>query len=285
MTALAHHPFGPYQAHQSTKLRILSLGAGVQSTTLALMAAHGVIGPMPDYAIFADTGAEPAAVYEHLKWLRGGNVLPFPVHVIKKGEMKADLAEKYDPNSPKRFTSVPFFLESGGMGRRQCTKEYKVEPLMHEMRRLAGYRPRQRIPAATVEVWIGISTDELGRVRSAYDAKWQWNRWPLIEQRMDRAACLAWLKRHGYPEPPKSACSFCPYHSNALWRELRAHHPEAWAEAVEVDTMMRANGPTRGMKNLEYVHRSLKPLAEANLNEPDPRQGGFLDECEGMCGL
>jgi hypothetical protein len=37
-------------------LRVLSLGAGVQSTTLALMAAHGEIGPMPDCAIFADTG-------------------------------------------------------------------------------------------------------------------------------------------------------------------------------------------------------------------------------------
>ncbi len=30
------------------RLRVLSLGAGVQSTTLALMAAHGTIGPMPD---------------------------------------------------------------------------------------------------------------------------------------------------------------------------------------------------------------------------------------------
>lgn len=45
------------------RLRVLSLGAGVQSTTLVLMAAHGVVGPMPDCAIFADTGWEPKAVY------------------------------------------------------------------------------------------------------------------------------------------------------------------------------------------------------------------------------
>ena len=37
----------PDQA-SSIRLRVLSLGAGVQSTTLALMAAHGEIGPMPD---------------------------------------------------------------------------------------------------------------------------------------------------------------------------------------------------------------------------------------------
>ena len=48
------------------RLRALSLGAGVQSTTLALMASHGEIGPMPDCAIFADTGWEPQAVYDHL---------------------------------------------------------------------------------------------------------------------------------------------------------------------------------------------------------------------------
>lgn len=60
------------------RLRALLLGAGVQSTTLALMAAHGEIGPMPDCAIFADTHWEPKAVYDHLNWLMSPNVLPFP---------------------------------------------------------------------------------------------------------------------------------------------------------------------------------------------------------------
>lgn len=50
-------------APSAIRLRALSLGAGVQSTTMALMAAHGEIQPMPDCAIFADTGWEPKAVY------------------------------------------------------------------------------------------------------------------------------------------------------------------------------------------------------------------------------
>lgn len=37
-------------------IRILSLGAGVQSSTLALMIAAGGVAPI-DAAIFADTGA------------------------------------------------------------------------------------------------------------------------------------------------------------------------------------------------------------------------------------
>ncbi len=39
----------------------LSLGAGVQSSTLALMYASGELSPMPAGAIFADTQAEPAS--------------------------------------------------------------------------------------------------------------------------------------------------------------------------------------------------------------------------------
>ncbi len=59
---------------------ILSLGAGVQSSTMALMAKHGEINPMPDAAIFSDVGAEPKSVYEYLDWLEGE--LPFPVYRV-----------------------------------------------------------------------------------------------------------------------------------------------------------------------------------------------------------
>ena len=40
----------------------LSLGAGVQSSTLALMMEKG-LAPKPDYAIFSDTQGEPKASY------------------------------------------------------------------------------------------------------------------------------------------------------------------------------------------------------------------------------
>lgn len=49
-------------------IRTLSLGAGVQSTTIYLLACEGVIPPF-DAAIFADTGWEPRRVYEHLERL------------------------------------------------------------------------------------------------------------------------------------------------------------------------------------------------------------------------
>ncbi len=51
----------------SLRLRALSLGAGVQSTTLALMAAHGEIGPMPDCAILQTPAGNrgPSTIISH----------------------------------------------------------------------------------------------------------------------------------------------------------------------------------------------------------------------------
>ena len=51
-------------------MRILSLGAGVQSSCLALMAQEGLTKHKPDYMIFADTGWEPSFVYEHVEYLK-----------------------------------------------------------------------------------------------------------------------------------------------------------------------------------------------------------------------
>ena len=91
------------------RLRALSLGAGVQSTTLALMAAHGEIGPMPDCAIFADTGWEPQAVYDHLAWLMSPNVLPFPVHIVSDGNIREQLIGAGQGN---RSASIPAFART-----------------------------------------------------------------------------------------------------------------------------------------------------------------------------
>src|SRR3954453_22297778 len=75
-------------------LRFLSLGAGVQSTTVLLMALHGEFPDCLDCAIFADTGWEPTAVYEHLDWLEGrakdGGI---PIHRVSAGNLRQDLLD------------------------------------------------------------------------------------------------------------------------------------------------------------------------------------------------
>ena len=60
-----------FERAKKPDLRVVSLGAGVQSTVMLLMAAKHEIVPMPDCAIFADTQFEPTVIYEHIKWLTG----------------------------------------------------------------------------------------------------------------------------------------------------------------------------------------------------------------------
>jgi len=270
---------------EEPRLRIISLGAGVQSTTLALMAAHGEIGPMPDGAIFADTGWEPQPVYEHLRWLTTDNVLPFPVYILSNGDLRQNILTRHSERS-ERFLTVPYFTSGGGMGRRQCTSHYKIEPIQQKVRALLGLRPRQKTPKGLfAEMWLGISTDEMQRMKEA-GTSYQRNRFPLIEARMSRRDCLRWLERNGYPTPPKSSCIGCPFHSDAMWRDMRDRDPTAWADAVLVDRKMR-EVPSKGMNELEFMHRSLKPLDQVDLSTPAERgQGefGFLQECDGYCG-
>ncbi|MDJ0279003.1 hypothetical protein QLH51_19665 [Sphingomonas sp. 2R-10] len=296
------------------RLRVLSLGAGVQSTTLALMAAHGEIGPMPDCAVFADNGWEPRAVYEHLDWLRSPNVLPFPVHIVSAGDLRADLLAGA---RGERWASIPAFTRTVtparaelpvydedddgdltvvgtrivatekvgvGMIRRQCTGDYKIVPIRRKVRELLGIAGRRSPKTPVAEQWIGISLDEAIRMKPSFE-DWQLNRWPLIEMGMTRQDCLRWLERHGYPLPPKSSCISCPFHSDAVWRDMRDHDPDAWADAVAVDRAIRTG--FRGIRSEVYLHRSAVPLDEADLATDADR--GQLDlwpnECEGMCGV
>jgi hypothetical protein len=269
----------------SEPVRILSLGAGVQSTTLALMAAHGEIGPMPDLAIFADTGAEPEPTYEYLRWLTSPGILPFPTKIVSAGNIRDDILQGLNTTG-HRFASIPFFtLYKGkaGMARRQCTKEYKLQPIRREVSRLVGSKKR----AGAVEMWIGISLDEVIRMKPSR-VKYIEHRWPLIEKRMTRSDCLSWIERKGYPRPPKSACTFCPYRSNENWIHMKETDPASFEDAVRVDHAIRANKAEGAKLRAEpYLHRSLKPLDQVDLRSASELGQGdlFGNDCEGMCGV
>lgn len=265
-------------------MHILSLGAGVQSSTLALMAVRGEITPMPAAAIFADTQNEPEEVYAYLQYLKP--MLPFPVYTVTKGDIAADFLKALsDPAG--RCGQPPFYVwnEEKQMEAalwRQCTKEYKLDEIRRAVRRLRNGR--------AVVQWIGISLDEAHRMKDAR-VRYITNRYPLIELRMNRHDCLLWLKRNGYQQPPKSACLICPYTSDARRRELRDKAPEDWRRLVNFDHAMRAaqKATVNGARitGTLYVHRSCKPIDEVDLSteEDNGQMAMFGNECEGMCGV
>lgn len=263
--------------------RFLSLGAGVQSSTLALMIACGEL-QMIDAAIFADTKWEPRQVYEWLAWLE--TQLPFAVHRVSQGDLRSMVFQSKN-TSGGRFASIPWFIVnpdgSPGMGRRQCTHEFKVRPLVREKRRLLGLSPRRQPRTVLCETLIGISIDEAYRMRTS-DERWNRNVYPLIDLRMSRDDCLAWMDRHGYPAPPKSSCIGCPYHSDRQWQQIMAD-PVMRADVLEIDAAIRM--PVRGQRGQQYMHADRKPMAAidfATLEERGQRDL-FMNECEGMCGV
>jgi len=261
-------------------IRVLSLGAGVQSTVLALMAAREEIGPMPDCAIFADTQWEPASIYDHIDWLE--TQLPFPVHRVTAGNIRQDQIDKRNTTG-QSFSSMPYYTANGAMGKRQCTREYKVEPIQRKIRELLGFGKGKRIPKGVfAEQWIGISQDELQRVKNARK-KWQVNRWPLLEKKMSRQDCLdKWQSWGMNRKLEKSACIGCPFHQNDLWRDMKINDPVSWKDACDFDDAIRDGT----MKEKQFLHRSLKPLSKADIDSAEDKgQISFLGECEGMCGI
>ena len=265
-------------------LQTISLGAGVQSSVMALMAAEGAISPMPDAAIFADTQWEPPAVYEHLDWLE--TQLPFPIHRVTGGDIRQNLWDGLDPSGAV-FTDIPAFLkmEDGaqGMGKRQCTTHYKVIPIERELRRILG---RKRVPPGIhVMQWLGISLDEVRRMRTN-KTPWIENRYPLVDLGMTREDCKRWFDER-YPERslPRSACIGCPYHSDREWAIMRQTDAESWADAVEMDARLRdPDRPSRNRGAL-YLHRSRKPLSDNAVLLGTLQPAMFDDECEGLCGV
>lgn len=258
------------------RLRVLSLGAGVQSTTMALLAAAGEIRP-PDHAIFADTGWEPKAVYAHLDRLEG--LLPFPLHRVQRTPARKTKASLLDTILAGEILPIPGFASGGGMRRRECTRDFKLEPIQRQIKKLLGIeRPVRRALDGHVVQLVGISTDEASRMKPSR-VGWLDVEWPLIDLGMSRTDCMTWLAKHGHAIPPKSACLGCPYHDNRYWRRMKAESPDEWADTVAVERRMHERRPDI------FFHSQRVPLDQVDLGADEGQQALWDEECEGMCGV
>ena len=295
-------------------IHIISLGAGVQSSTMALMAAKGEITPMPIAAIFADTQAEPDEVYTWLDWLE--KQLPFPVHRVTQGSLYDQALKMRTTKDGRSFTvtSIPYHTLSkrvsnlcvscgikihngtcelcggtkfkeveintvGMVPHRTCTADYKIKPLLKHARKLAGIKRGQK--TVGLVQWIGISLDEIQRMKDSREP-WAENRWPLVELGMKRHDCLRWMEKNGYPKPPRSACYFCPFHSDAEWSRLKRFDAVAFERAVA-----KQKGLTSNFHSRIFLHKSCKPLDTVDFSTEEERGqiNMFNNECEGMCGV
>jgi len=291
-----------WKLDKETKYNTMSLGAGVQSSCLAMMYANGDLEPKLDFAVFADTGAEPPAVYEYLEKLKkmvAESKYPFPIYTVSKGNLTDDsltptvrqriskygeIGDKYT----RRLIPVFGINEKGkktAVLMRNCTADYKITPIIKFTRKMCEIKRGQK--EITVTQTIGISMDEMQRAKESKQA-WMQHRFPLLELRMDREACKQYMRDKGYPEPPRSACYYCPFHDNSEWLRMKNEDPESFQKAVEFDKKLReVNAKYPSALRMEvYIHNTCKPLDEVEFEKRDPqRELTFGAECEGMCGM
>jgi len=270
------------------KLRYLSFGGGVQSTAIALMIAkepekvQAAIGHLPDFAVFADTGAEPPDVYAHIEELIASGIFDhMPLAIVRSSIYPIH-------KHPLGRTMPPYYLDTGGpregLGLRQCTDRLKIAPINTYLRwRLGIERFSSRYPIAA---WTGISIDEASRMRAGRPLNFE-NVYPLVEMGMDRLACSNYAARWGF-NPPKSRCLMCPYVRD--WASVKRNEPDVFRDAVRFDHELRRSPPT-GLGGIPYLHRSLRPLDEA-VSDQGHLWEGFADrdadwdnECSGSCGV
>jgi len=241
---------------ETKTLRVISLGWGVQSWTLAAMAALGELEPV-DYAIHADTTWEHAYTYEHARawtpWLgeRGVNV------VTVEGKRVDVVREDWGNSVLIPAFTVDATTASRGQIKRQCTHDWKIMPIRSFIRAELKRRGISRSPGA-VQSLQGISLDEWQRMRTS-DVAYIENVYPLVDMRMTRGDCAAWLEGKGLPVPPKSACVFCPYTSIGAWKELKRAGGVDWEAALAVDRAIRSKRPKADL----FVHPGRVPLPEA----------------------
>ena len=260
---------------------------------MCLLAEQGAFGDKPDCAIFADTRWEPRAVYDNIQWLQ--SEVSFPVIATSNGRSLRDDVVSGVNAQGHPWLTLPAYLadrdgQPAGINWRQCTKNYKLDPIRKEVQRILGVRPRQILSSETsVEMWLGITTDEALRVKpSRY--WWIKHRYPLIDDLpMTREECLEWFAER-YPQRSlsRSACIGCPFRSSSSWLDIKQSEPELYQEAVEIDAMLRSSTHNAGrmFRKRAYLHHRRIPLDEALAGDSQERDvNGFINECEGHCGL
>ena len=210
-------------------LTVISLGRGVQSSVMALMASECAFDRPPDCAIFADTRLESPILNEHLERLQGQ--LRFPLYVVDNGRsLREDENTVTGHSGTRNYVDIPVYLkcrngEGDGRCRRPYTTNYKIRPIRRKIRDLMGLRKRERVSVATtVELWLGISIDEAIRMKSSRD-RWITDGYPLIEKRMFHRDYLDWWSARYDRLLDLSASAASPYQSRLRWVETKRRWP------------------------------------------------------------
>ena len=249
---------------------IWSYGGGVQSIAILVLIIQGRL-PKPDRVVMADTGRERQAVWDYADEV----VKPAMARIGLELEVIPHSYSVVDLMGHNGDLLIPVFFKNGdtpGKLPTFCSDKWKQRPVRRYLRE-HGYGPKN-----PVIQWFGMSLDEVGRMKKS-DVKWLENYYPLCQDetvRMRRHECRLLIEKHGWPQPPSSACWMCPNRDNHTWQQMKDNEPDDFNKAVRFEKVI--NGA--GWGDI-YLHHDIVPLDEVDFVKPS--EPGLFDDCAYSC--
>jgi len=247
---------------------IFSTGGGVQSSACLVLAAQGII-PYRTF-IFANVGdkAESPATIKYIHdvlkpYANQHGIQWVDVAWIDRHGRQRDLYD--DLIEQQRSINIPAFMPGGMPGNRKCTEAFKIKPIAKWI--------KQNAPDCILGK--GISTDEPHRATPSRESDSYTSAYPLIELGYSRSDCLTIAKNAGLPQPPKSACYFCPFKTTDQWVTLRREQPALFNKCVDLERILQHR---RSLLGKDPVYLSgIGGRKGVNLDQVIPDQLGLFD--------
>lgn len=249
-----------------TLKQVWSCGGGTQSAAIAALIVQGRL-PKPDHALIVDTEREKSTTWRYLEEVLIPNLAQVGVSIERVPKSKFCKDDLYGGEDGHTLL-IPAFttMAETGVGKlpTYCSSHWKQEVTQRYLR---------SIGVEEAQLWIGISRDEMKRIR-APRRKWLRERYVLLfDVPMYRSECIHLVMDvMGWPKPPRSACWMCPNMSDQEWRDMDA---EDFKKAIAFDREIRK------VDNFVFLHELGKPLDEIDFTDRQPKLG-----CEsGYCFL
>ena len=186
--------------------QIASFGCGVDSVAMVLLKSDY------DEIIFADTGSEMPQTYAYLDYFEKKSGLKITKVTSKHGSL-------YDYFFKGKSQSSKFH--------HWCSDKFKIQPIRKYLREKYGKKE-------TFEMNIFIDFSEFHRMRES-DRKYIKNKYPLVEQKLNRDQLKEIIKSKGYLLPEKSGCYHCCFTTKKGWIKLRNKEPELWQKTKDLE--------------------------------------------------
>lgn len=271
-------------------MKILSFGAGMQSTALALMSCENAIQktnpyplvPVYDAVIFCDLGLEPPWVMEQLEFTRRACESAGIFFKVLDTPLYQDFMKNF---GECRTVSIPWWTlkDDGHKSKmpRNCTIDYKVNEITKYVRwELLGYKKGQRLKPEDVkahEMHMGFSVEESRRCHENPHRLFV-NKFPLVDMGMARVDSYKYILEVWGLDTKASACAFCPFHQNYFFQYLKENEQETYHSLLEMDNLLRDKNPKPPMDSDLFISRSRKRLVD--LTSEDCNDA----ECFEYCG-